>query len=359
MRRAREVGLSPRELAIVASACAGMPGGLDDDAVAPGRIERRTRRGERSDRRPPRAAAADRRARGRARRLPARPAARPADGAAPRQRPCGRRRGAGADARHADRASSRRRSGRPSSGRAIGRARKGARGQSARAGDELVAAQALARAFLPAKSLFEEVGEMVILTAPHAGRGGQAALPLRRGAGRPDPLRAQALLVADADLDLRPLPRRARPAGGGLPRLVGALDRLGGFFVVTAVRFIGPIVTAAVVAGVAGTAITADLGARKIREELDALQVLGVDPIKNLVVPRFIALVVITALLDVFAIVFGLTAGIVAVAPLPPAARWLLRDPVRQRADHRRLGLGARCARCSARSSPSSAATRG
>ena len=81
---------------------------------------------------------------------------------------------------------------------------------------------------------------------------------------------------------------------------------------VTAIRWIGPLVTAVVVAGVAGTAITADLGARKIREELDALQVLGVDPIKNLVVPRFLALMVVTALLDIFAIVFGLTAGIAA-----------------------------------------------
>ena len=94
--------------------------------------------------------------------------------------------------------------------------------------------------------------------------------------------------------------------------IFGALDRLGGFFVLTAIRWIGPIVTAVVVGGVAGTAITADLGARKIREELDALQVLGVDPIKNLVVPRFIALVAVTALLDVFAIVFGLLAGIAA-----------------------------------------------
>ena len=67
-----------------------------------------------------------------------------------------------------------------------------------------------------------------------------------------------------------------------------------------------------VVAGVAGTAITADLGARKIREELDALQVLGVDPIKNLVVPRFLALMLVTALFDAFAILFGLSAGIVA-----------------------------------------------
>jgi phospholipid/cholesterol/gamma-HCH transport system permease protein len=95
-------------------------------------------------------------------------------------------------------------------------------------------------------------------------------------------------------------------------QVFGALDRLGGFFVLTAIRWIGPLVTAVVVSGVAGTAITADLGARKIREELDALQVLGVDPVKNLVVPRFLALMLVTALLDVFAIVFGLTAGMVA-----------------------------------------------
>jgi phospholipid/cholesterol/gamma-HCH transport system permease protein len=95
-------------------------------------------------------------------------------------------------------------------------------------------------------------------------------------------------------------------------QVFGALDRLGGFFVLTAIRWIGPLVTAVVVSGVAGTAITADLGARKIREELDALQVLGVDPVKNLVVPRFLALMLVTALLDVFAIVFGLTAGIAA-----------------------------------------------
>ncbi len=71
--------------------------------------------------------------------------------------------------------------------------------------------------------------------------------------------------------------------------IFGALDRLGGFFVLAAIREIGPLITSIVLAGVAGTAITADLGARKVREELDALQVLGVDPVKNLVVPRFLA----------------------------------------------------------------------
>jgi phospholipid/cholesterol/gamma-HCH transport system permease protein len=94
--------------------------------------------------------------------------------------------------------------------------------------------------------------------------------------------------------------------------LFGALDRLGGFFILAAIREIGPLITSIVVAGIAGTAITADLGARKVREELDALQVLGVDPVKNLVVPRFLALMVITGLFDIYALLFGIFGGIAA-----------------------------------------------
>jgi phospholipid/cholesterol/gamma-HCH transport system permease protein len=94
--------------------------------------------------------------------------------------------------------------------------------------------------------------------------------------------------------------------------LFGALDRLGGLFVLASIRELGPVITAIVVAGVAGTAITADLGARKIREELDALQVLGVDPVKNLVVPRFLALMLITGLFDVYALLAGVVGGVLA-----------------------------------------------
>ena len=107
--------------------------------------------------------------------------------------------------------------------------------------------------------------------------------------------------------------------------LFGAIDRLGGFFVLAVIREFAPFVCAIIVAGVAGTAITADLGARKIREELDALQVLGVDPVKNLVVPRFLALMLVTGLFDVFAIIFGVTGGLIAMirfdaAPSAPAS---------------------------------------
>ena len=108
----------------------------------------------------------------------------------------------------------------------------------------------------------------------------------------------------------------------GILQLLGGVDRLGGIFVLAAVREIGPLITSIVVAGVAGTAITADLGARKIREELDALQVLGVDPVKNLVVPRFLALMVVTGLFDIYALLFGIFGGLLAAVktgqPLGP-----------------------------------------
>ena len=91
----------------------------------------------------------------------------------------------------------------------------------------------------------------------------------------------------------------------------------------------GPSSTAIVLAGVAGTAITADLGARKIREELDALQVLGVDPVKNLVVPRFLALMLVTGLFNIYAMLFGLFGGIIAelVYHQPLGPFWATSSP--------------------------------
>jgi phospholipid/cholesterol/gamma-HCH transport system permease protein len=100
--------------------------------------------------------------------------------------------------------------------------------------------------------------------------------------------------------------------GGGFVEILGSLDRLGGFYSLADIREFAPLVCSIIVAGVAGTAITADLGARKIREELDALQVLGVDPVKNLVVPRFLALMIATALFDIFAIFTGIAGGMLA-----------------------------------------------
>ena len=115
------------------------------------------------------------------------------------------------------------------------------------------------------------------------------------------------------------------PAGvqaAGFLNLFGALDRLGGLFALIVVREFAPLVCAIVMAGVVGTSMCADLGARKIREELDALMVLGIDPVKNLVVPRFVAMMSLTSLLNVFALLFGTFGGILVTlangAPLGP-----------------------------------------
>ena len=93
---------------------------------------------------------------------------------------------------------------------------------------------------------------------------------------------------------------------------VGSPDRTGGVYVTAAVREIATWATAMVVAGVAGTAITADLGARKIREELDALQVLGVKPTR-LVIPWAMALTLMTPLLLLVAIASCIVSGFFAV----------------------------------------------
>lgn len=61
---------------------------------------------------------------------------------------------------------------------------------------------------------------------------------------------------------------------------------------------LGPIVTVLVVAGAAATAICADLGARTIREELDALRVMGINPLQLLVVPRVLAATLVAVLLS-------------------------------------------------------------
>jgi phospholipid/cholesterol/gamma-HCH transport system permease protein len=115
------------------------------------------------------------------------------------------------------------------------------------------------------------------------------------------------------------------PAGiqaSGFLGLLGALDRLGSTFELIVVREFAPLVTAIVVAGVAGTAITADLGARKVREELDALSVLGVDVVRSLVVPRLFALTLAALMFNVFALAAGIAGAIVVTvenhAPVGP-----------------------------------------
>ena len=77
------------------------------------------------------------------------------------------------------------------------------------------------------------------------------------------------------------------------------------------VREAGPIATSLLIAGAGGSAIAADLGARKIREELDAMMVLGIDPIQRLVVPRVLACMLVAVFLNGLVSVVGVAGGYV------------------------------------------------
>lgn len=87
---------------------------------------------------------------------------------------------------------------------------------------------------------------------------------------------------------------------------IGASDFSGTGAALGSVRQIGPIVTVLVVAGAGATAMCADLGARTIREELDALRVMGVNPIQALVVPRVLAATTVSLALSATVILVGL-----------------------------------------------------
>jgi phospholipid/cholesterol/gamma-HCH transport system permease protein len=98
---------------------------------------------------------------------------------------------------------------------------------------------------------------------------------------------------------------------GQLTAQLGAQSFTGANSVLAIVREAGPIVTALLISGAGGSAIAADLGSRKIRDEIDAMEVLGISPIQRLVVPRVIACVLVAALLNGLVSVVGVMGGYV------------------------------------------------
>ncbi|GAB2815569.1 ABC transporter permease [Actinocorallia aurea] len=98
---------------------------------------------------------------------------------------------------------------------------------------------------------------------------------------------------------------------GGLVRQLGAQSYIGATSVIAIVREVSPIVTALLIAGAAGSAMCADLGARKIREEIDAMEVLGINPLHRLVVPRTLACAFIALFLNGLVSVVGIVGGYV------------------------------------------------
>jgi len=126
------------------------------------------------------------------------------------------------------------------------------------------------------------------------------------------------------------------PLGVGVALQIGSLaDQIGaGSYSGAVVAFLiigqaGPLVCALIIAGVGGSAICADLGARTIREEIDALEVLGLPVLERLVVPRLIAVAVVCVLLNSIVLVIGLGASLlVHVLVLDGNAQSFLRNLV-------------------------------
>jgi phospholipid/cholesterol/gamma-HCH transport system permease protein len=78
---------------------------------------------------------------------------------------------------------------------------------------------------------------------------------------------------------------------------------------VSITRELGPLITAIIIAGRSGSAITAEIGTMKVSEEIDALKTMGLNPIGYLVVPRTLAMIVVVPCLTVLADLFGIAGG--------------------------------------------------
>ena len=88
------------------------------------------------------------------------------------------------------------------------------------------------------------------------------------------------------------------------------------FVCVSVVKELGPMITAFVLAGRIGASITAELSTMKVTEQIDALEVMGTNPVKYLVVPRFLACSLMLPTLTIFSTFAGIAGGFIAVVTL-------------------------------------------
>lgn len=96
---------------------------------------------------------------------------------------------------------------------------------------------------------------------------------------------------------------------GSLVSQVGATTFIGAVNGLGIIRQGAPLVTCLMIAGAVGSSICADLGSRTIREEIDAMRVMGVDPVRRLVAPRLLAAVLVSMLLCGFVVFIGFATG--------------------------------------------------
>jgi phospholipid/cholesterol/gamma-HCH transport system permease protein len=97
---------------------------------------------------------------------------------------------------------------------------------------------------------------------------------------------------------------------------LGAKGYTGRLVATSLVRELGPVLTSLMVAGRVGSGIAAELGSMLVSDQIDAMRALGTDPIRKLVMPRMVALLVMVPALTVIAIIVGTGGGLVVAVTL-------------------------------------------
>jgi phospholipid/cholesterol/gamma-HCH transport system permease protein len=92
---------------------------------------------------------------------------------------------------------------------------------------------------------------------------------------------------------------------------LGAVIYVAPMVSISMARELGPVFTALVVTGRVGSAITAELGTMKVSEQIEALETLALDPVRFLVVPRFLALLIMVPCLTIMSDIIGILGGLI------------------------------------------------
>ena len=100
---------------------------------------------------------------------------------------------------------------------------------------------------------------------------------------------------------------------GAAANQIGAQSFIGAVNGIGVLRQGAPLVTSLMIAGAVGSAVCADLGARTVREEIDALKVMGISPIQRLVAPRILAALLVSVLLTIIVAMTAMTTAFVIV----------------------------------------------
>ena len=90
---------------------------------------------------------------------------------------------------------------------------------------------------------------------------------------------------------------------------IGLEEHLGILINISVVKELGPVLAAVMLAGRVGGALTAELGTMNVTEQIDAIRSMGTDPIRYLVVPRFLACLLLTPVLIIYADLMGIIGG--------------------------------------------------